>query len=86
VPCRNDEVRKKKAPKQPVRPLKLHLFAYFGFMRVIFKARFTEQKLCKLQLSKIHRAADDVFVSNAFNSHIVGVVDGYVIDQHFLDI
>lgn len=68
------------------RPLKLHLFAYFGFMRVSFKTRFTEQKQPELQLNKIHGAADDVFLCKAFNSHIVGVVDGYVIDQHFLDI
>lgn len=86
MPCRNDEVRKKIAPNALVRPLKLHLFAYFGFMRVSFKTRFTEQKQSELQLSKIHRAAADVFLCNAFNFHIVGVVDGYVIDQHFLDI
>lgn len=54
-------------------------------MRVSFKTRFTEQKQSELQLSKIHRAAAGV-LCNAFNSHIVGVVDGYVIDQHFLDI
>lgn len=76
-----------KSGKKPCkRPLKLHLFAYFGFMRISSKTRFTEQKQPELQLNKIRGAADDVFLCKAFNSHIVGVVDGYVIDQHFLDI
>lgn len=83
--CRNDEVRKK-ASNPCERSLRVHLFAYFGFMSVSSETRFTEQKQPELQLNKIHGAADDVFLCKAFNSHIVGVVDGYVIDQHFLDI
>lgn len=77
---------KKVAPDPPGRPLQVHLFAYFGFMKVGFKTRFTEQKQSEQKLSKIHRAAVDVFLCNTFNSHIVGVADRYVIDQHFLDI